>query len=78
MIDYYDVLGLGKDANPEQIKRSYRKLVKKYHPDRNKGRGKWAEEKVRQIIEAYDTLKDADERASYDRRLARETSELLS
>ena len=72
MIDYYDVLGLGKDAKPEQIKRSYRKLVKKYHPDRNKGRHKWAEDKVRRIIEAYDTLKDADERASYDRRLSRQ------
>jgi len=79
MIDYYDVLGLGRDAKPEQIKRSYRKLVKKYHPDRNKGRGKWAEKKVREIIEAYDTLRDADDRATYDRRLSRhlrETSNL--
>ncbi len=76
MIDYYEVLGVGKDAKPEQIKRSYRKLVKMYHPDRNKGRDKWAEDQFRRITEAYDTLRNAEDRARYDRQLAKHRREV--
>ena len=62
--EYYDRLGLSKDASQDEIKRAYRKLSKKYHPDINKEPG--AEEKYKEILEAYETLSDAPKRAAYD------------
>ena len=62
--EYYDRLGLSKDASQDEIKRAYRKLSKKYHPDINKEPG--AEEKYKEILEAYETLGDAQKRAAYD------------
>ena len=51
--DYYDVLGLGHDATEEDIKKAYRKLARKYHPDLNKDHPKEAEEKFKEVNEAY-------------------------
>ena len=62
--EYYDRLGVSKDASQDEIKRAYRKLSKKYHPDINKEPG--AEEKYKEILEAYETLSDAQKRAAYD------------
>lgn len=63
--DYYEVLGLKKDASPGEVKRSYRKLAVKYHPDKNPG-DKSAEEKFKEISEAYEVLSDSQKRATYD------------
>lgn len=63
--DYYEVLGVAKDASADEIKKAYRKLAIKYHPDRNQG-NKEAEEKFKEAAEAYDVLSDADKRARYD------------
>ena len=63
--DYYEILGVARDASPDEIKRSYRKLALAYHPDKHKGE-KEAEEKFKTINEAYDVLKDAKKRAQYD------------
>ncbi len=62
--DYYDVLGVGKDASEADIKKAYRKLSKKYHPDINKAPD--AEAKFKEVNEAYETLSDSQKRASYD------------
>lgn len=62
--DYYEVLGLQKGASADEIKRAYRQLAKKYHPDVNKEPG--AEEKFKEINEAYDTLSDDTKKARYD------------
>ncbi len=64
--DYYEVLGVERTATQEEIKRAYRKLAMKYHPDRNHG-NKDAEEKFKQVGEAYSILGDEDKRAAYDR-----------
>ncbi|MDR3031172.1 MAG: molecular chaperone DnaJ [Holosporales bacterium] len=64
--DYYSVLGVKNNASQEEIKKAYRKLAVKYHPDKNQG-DKSAEEKFKEINEAYDTLKDDQKRAAYDR-----------
>jgi len=64
--DYYDTLGVGKQDSAEEIKKSYRKLAMKYHPDRNPGDGE-AEKKFKEINAAYDILKDEQKRAAYDR-----------
>ncbi|MEW6428910.1 MAG: J domain-containing protein [Thermodesulfobacteriota bacterium] len=64
-MDYYKTLGIDKTATPEQIKKAYRKLALKYHPDRNQG-DKEAEEKFKKISEAYAVLSDADKRKQYD------------
>ncbi len=64
--DYYAILGVPKNASSDDIKKSYRKLVLKYHPDKNPG-DKTAEEKFKEINEAYEVLKDDQKRAAYDR-----------
>lgn len=64
--DYYDVLGISKDADSAAIKDAFRKLAMKYHPDRNKEPG--AEERFKEIAEAYAVLSDPDKRAGYDSR----------
>jgi len=65
--DYYEVLGVGKTAAEDEIKKAYRKLAMKYHPDRNQGDGaKAAEEKFKEAKEAYEMLSDAQKRAAYD------------
>ncbi len=63
--DYYDVLGLGRDADAATIKKAYRKLAIKYHPDRNQEPG--AEDTFKEVSEAYAVLSDDDKRARYDR-----------
>ena len=63
--DYYEVLGVARDATADQIKSAYRKLAMKYHPDRNPG-DKAAEEKFKEAAEAYDVLHDPEKRQRYD------------
>ncbi len=62
--DYYEVLGVSKEADKKEIRRAYRKLSKKYHPDLNKEAG--SEEKFKEITEAYEVLSDEQKRAQYD------------
>ncbi len=64
--DYYEVLGVARDASPSDIKSAYRKLAVKFHPDRNQGNPE-AEEKFKESAEAYAVLSDAEKRARYDR-----------
>jgi len=64
--DYYEVLGVGRDATEEDLKKAYRRLAMKYHPDRNQG-DKEAETRFKELNEAYDVLKDGEKRAAYDR-----------
>ena len=63
--DYYEVLGVSKNATPEELKKAYRKLALQYHPDRNPG-DKEAEEKFKEAAEAYDVLSNPDKKARYD------------
>lgn len=63
--DYYKILGVERNASAEEIKKAYKKVAIKYHPDRNPG-DKEAEEKFKQAAEAYDVLRDPDKRARYD------------
>ena len=64
--DYYEVLGVPKTAAPDQVKAAYRALAKKFHPDMNRSDPKAAEEKFKEISEAYEVLMDKDKRAKYD------------
>src|SRR6476660_9213371 len=64
--DYYEILGVSKNATADEIKKAYRKVAMQYHPDRNPG-DKSAEEKFKEAAEAYEVLSDADKRAKYDR-----------
>jgi molecular chaperone DnaJ len=66
MSDYYQRLGVGREASTEEIKKAYRKLALKYHPDRNDG-SKDAEARFREVTEAYEVLRDRDKRSTYDR-----------
>ena len=63
--DYYEVLGLSKGAEDKEIKRAYRKLAKKYHPDTNPG-DKEAEKKFKEVTEAYSVLSDPEKKKLYD------------
>ena len=63
--DYYEVLGVNRDASDEEIKKAYRKLAMKHHPDRNPDNPK-AEEHFKEAKEAYETLSDGQKRAAYD------------
>ena len=65
--DYYKTLGVEKNASQDEIKKAFRKLARKYHPDMNKGAGaKAAEEKFKEINEANEVLSDPDKRQKYD------------
>jgi molecular chaperone DnaJ len=64
--DYYEILGLSKSANADEIKKAYRKVAMQFHPDRNPG-DKAAEEKFKEAAEAYEILSDQDKKAQYDR-----------
>ena len=64
--DYYEVLGISKNASEDEIKKAYRSLAKKYHPDMNPGDAE-AEARFKEVNEAYDVLSDSDKRAKYDR-----------
>lgn len=63
--DYYEVLGVDKNASEAEIKRAYRKVAKKYHPDMNPG-DKEAEEKFKEAAEAYEVLSDPEKKSKYD------------
>ena len=63
--NFYETLGVAKTADADEIKRAYRKLAMKYHPDQNKGNEE-AEAKFKEVNEAYDVLKDEEKRATYD------------
>jgi molecular chaperone DnaJ len=65
--DYYEILGVGRDASPDAIKRAFRRLAKRYHPDAYQGDKKEAERRFRKIAEAYEVLSDPEKRAQYDR-----------
>ena len=62
--DYYKILGLSRSATEEDVKKAYRKMALKFHPDKNKSPG--AEEKFKEIAEAYDVLSDKKKREIYD------------
>lgn len=63
--NYYDILGVGESADADEIKKAYRKLAMKYHPDRNRGDSS-AEEKFKEINEANDVLSDSSKKSQYD------------
>ena len=62
--DFYEILGVSRDATAEEVQRAYRKLARTYHPDMNKDPG--AEEKFKEVAEAYDVLSDPETRKKYD------------
>ena len=65
--DYYQILGVARNATQAQIKKAYRKLAMQYHPDRNPGKEKWANEKFKEINEAFGVLGDPEKRRQYDK-----------
>ncbi len=64
--DYYQVLGVSRGSSQEQIKKAYRKLAMQFHPDRNQGKEQWANEKFKEINEAFGVLGDPQKRQQYD------------
>ena len=64
--DYYEILGVNKDATDEELKKAYRKLAKKYHPDANPDNKAEAEAKFKEVNEAYENLSDPQKRKMYD------------
>ena len=64
--DYYSILGVTRNANGEEIKKAYRKLAMQYHPDRNPGKEQWANNKFKEINEAFSVLGDPEKRKQYD------------
>ncbi len=65
--DHYDILGITRDADEEEIKKAYRRLARKYHPDLNPGNTVWATEMFKLVQLAYETLIDTGKRKHYDR-----------
>ena len=65
MKDYYEILGVPQDGDEKVIRRAFRRLARKYHPDLNKG-NKDAEDRMKEVNEAYEVLRDADSRRKYD------------
>ncbi len=68
--DYYDILGLSKSASASEVKKAYRKLALKYHPDKNPNNEEAAKEQFVKIGEAYEVLSDPSSRSAYDRYLS--------
>jgi molecular chaperone DnaJ len=66
MTDYYQLLGVSRTADTEEIKKAYRQLALQYHPDRNQG-SKESEERFKEVTQAYEVLRDPEKRAVYDR-----------
>lgn len=64
--DYYETIGVSRDASQNAIKKAYRRLAMQYHPDRNPGKEKWANEKFKEINEAFGVLGDPEKRRQYD------------
>jgi curved DNA-binding protein len=64
--DYYSILGVPQTATDDEIKKAYRKLAMQFHPDKNPGKEKWANEKIKEINEAYGVLGNVDKRKQYD------------
>ena len=64
--DYYKILGLNNNASQDEIKKAYRKLAMQYHPDRNHGKEEWANEKFKEINEAFSVLGDPEKRRQYE------------
>src|SRR2546430_16124970 len=65
--DYYEVLGISRTATDDEIKKAYRKLALRYHPDKNPENRPEAEERFKELVEAYQVLSDAERRGLYDR-----------
>ncbi|MFH0847184.1 MAG: DnaJ domain-containing protein [Chloroflexota bacterium] len=64
--DYYAILGVPRDASQEDIKKAYRSLAMQFHPDRNPGKEQWANDKFKEINEAFSVLGDPERRKQYD------------
>lgn len=76
-MNYYKVLGVSENATEKEIKKSYKQLVKKYHPDIYEGNKQIAENKIKELNEAYETLSTPDLRKRYDDSLAKQNIETI-